>query len=92
VNNLAGHETSASASSPDLTRDGRPSTPVANGSSSGPGRAPSVSSTRSSQDGRPSADGQAEEVNVEYVRNVVLQFLEHKEMRVSNASYKTRVL
>lgn len=35
-------------------------------------------------DGKASTDGQAEEeVNVEYVKNVVLQFLEHKEMRVS---------
>lgn len=30
-----------------------------------------------------SAKKEEEEINIEYLRNVILQFLEHKEMRVS---------
>ena len=32
--------------------------------------------------GTPSAQSSDEEVNFEYLRNVIMQFLEHKEMRV----------
>lgn len=39
----------------------------------------SVTSTRP---GSPTPKSSDEEVNLEYVRNVILQFLEHKEMRV----------
>lgn len=58
-------------------------------------------SPRSSIDGRdsPSRPGSPalsqsdEEINVEYLRNVILQFLEHKEMRVSTvALYRLNVL
>lgn len=49
-------------------------------------------SPRSSIDGRdspsrpssPALSQSDEEINVEYLRNVILQFLEHKEMRVSS--------
>jgi hypothetical protein len=33
------------------------------------------------------AKNDEEEVNLEYIRNVILQFLEHKEMRVSKLHY-----
>lgn len=33
--------------------------------------------------GTPTAQSSDEELNFEYLRNVILQFLEHKEMRVS---------
>lgn len=36
----------------------------------------------SSRPGTPTASRSDEEVNVEYLRNVIIQFLEHKEMRV----------
>ena len=34
----------------------------------------------------PSNSNEEEEVNLEYLRNVILQFLEHKEMRVCHSS------
>lgn len=38
--------------------------------------------SRTSMDKAP-VNNEEEEVNLEYLRNVILQFLEHKEMRVS---------
>lgn len=35
----------------------------------------------------PSTSRSDEEVNYEYLRNVILQFLEHKEMRVRNSRF-----
>lgn len=40
-------------------------------------------STRSDSPAPPARN--EEEVNLEYVRNIILQFLEHKDMRVRNA-------
>jgi hypothetical protein len=39
--------------------------------------------TQSPRSGSPAPTQSEEEVNLEYLRNVILQFLEHKEMRVS---------
>lgn len=38
--------------------------------------------TSSTRPGSPVAARNDEELNLEYIRNVILQFLEHKEMRV----------
>ncbi len=47
----------------------------------------------SSRPSSPSTGKSEEEVNFEYLRNVILQFLEHKEMRVrSDSSICVRVL
>jgi hypothetical protein len=43
-------------------------------------------STTSSQIAGPDSSSNDEDVNVEYLRNVILQFLEHKEMRVGRFS------
>ena len=43
-------------------------------------------STTSSQIAGPDSSSDHEDVNVEYLRNVILQFLEHKEMRVGRLS------
>ena len=40
----------------------------------------------------PAQISQNEEVNLEYLRNVILQFLEHKEMRVSKKKYQFHIL
>ena len=55
-------------------------------------RSPMSSTTELSRDSpdrpsSPSTSKSDEEVNYEYLRNVILQFLEHKEMRVNNLSY-----
>lgn len=85
------NDSMAASSTPDLSRSAtgssqaRPGTPVtpASAISNGRGRAPStVGSTRSSMDAGGSVQGE-EEVNLEYLRNVILQFLEHEKMRVS---------
>lgn len=44
-----------------------------------PASPPPTSSPRSSS---PAPSGNDEDINLEYLRNVILQFLEHKEMRV----------
>ncbi|CAG7853369.1 SubName: Full=Uncharacterized protein {ECO:0000313/EMBL:CCA74368.1} [Serendipita indica DSM 11827] len=69
-------------STPDLSRGGaligRPGTPKsATTPTNGTGPASSAGSARSSME----VSQPEEEVNVEYLRNVILQFLEHKEMR-----------
>lgn len=81
-----------SASSPDLTKFSgtpRPGTPTAatNGGGSGGGgkAASSAGSARSSMEVSGSVQGE-EEVNMEYLRNVILQFLENEKMRVSHPS------
>ena len=57
------------------------STDVRTSTSSNSSNAPSRSS--SPRPAAASSSANEEDVNLEYLRNVILQFLEHKEMRVS---------
>ncbi len=49
---------------------------------SGANSPPSPTSTQTAGSSGPDSSSNDEDVNVEYLRNVILQFLEHKEMRV----------
>jgi hypothetical protein len=61
---------------PDESAPGEPRTSIQSDSTS---RAGSPAPAQ----GAVSAKKEEEEINIEYLRNVILQFLEHKEMRVS---------
>jgi hypothetical protein len=89
LNGATFSDATASSSTPDLSRtavatsQGRPGTPGTPASVINGGRAPSVAgSARSSMEVSGSVQGGDEEVNLEYLRNVILQFLEHEKMRV----------
>ncbi|PVF93414.1 hypothetical protein CPB86DRAFT_777109 [Serendipita vermifera] len=75
-----------SGSTPDLSRtlsNGRPGTPTGSAtpvSATVPVHPTGTGSARSSMEVSTSVQGE-DEINYEYLRNVILQFLEHKEMR-----------
>jgi len=72
--------------SPSRSNVSRDDSPIAgNGQSNGSSRPASPTQSVSSETG--GSRNRDEEVNLEYLRNIILQFLEHKEMRVRVRSH-----